>query len=623
MKNWTVADNHLAYCDDYGVLHHPSASEIMNCMQGEGIPPVACSEGELSFSRLCASIECSFVFESDRKYIAFRVFAVRSGKTVPVDFLNGKTVDHVIISGRWMYLGDGSRLLNEMLEKVSVRDDGKTDFDSYLTLSRELRSCEIIEFSDFITPEDILNLSQEKPQVPDNLNAALFPYQKEGFEWMVRTLSVAHGFLLGDEMGLGKTLQIITLLLYHERKADIHALIVAPVSLLVNWAREISRFAPSLTFRIHSGGMRTGLYSDLFDVNVIITSYGTAVKDLSMLKMSEWDFLILDEGQNIRNPNSERAVQIKKIPRKNSIVMSGTPFENHLTDIWSIYDFVHPGLLGELSAFKDLYHDNVYNAERIEPIITPFMIRRRVSDVRKDLPEKIIDNQELMMTDYESGLYEKIRGTEHDKKDTLGILTKLRLLCTHPFLVDDSLPKEAPEEYSAKYSRFIEIVEEIIANDEKLIVFTTYRKMNELIVNDLRRRFGIYTDFIDGSTSDRQQKVDDFSSQEGSAVLVVNPKAGGAGLNITSATHVVHYNLEWNPALESQASARAYRTGQTRNVIIHRLFYSGTVEEYINDLMERKKEIGEAAVIGSNGFDDLNIDLIQALRKTPKGGMNT
>lgn len=623
MRNWTVCSNHLAYFDESGFLHHPEASEIMECMQSDGIPSVAYENGELSFSRLCAVIKCSFVFDSVKESIVFRVAAVRSGHNTAVDFLNGKIVNHVIINGRWMYLGDSSHLLNEMLEKVSVRDDGKTGFDSYLILSRELRSCGNMEFSDSVTPEDILKLSHENPLVPDNLNATLFPYQKDGFEWMVRTLSVAHGFLLGDEMGLGKTLQIITLLLYHSQKSDIHALIITPVSLLVNWAREISRFAPTLTFRIHSGIMRTGLWSDLLDVNIIITSYGTAVKDFSMLKMAEWDFLILDEGQNIKNPDSERAVQIKKIPRKNSIVMSGTPFENHLTDIWSIYDFVHPGLLGELSAFKDLYRDNVYNAERIEPIITPFMIRRRVSDVRKDLPEKIIDNQELLMTDYESGLYEKIRGTEHDKKDTLGILTKLRLLCTHPFLVDDSLPKEAPEEYSAKYTRFLEIVEEIIANDEKLIVFTTYRKMNELIVNDLRRRFGIYTDFIDGSTSDRQQKVDDFSLLEGAAVLVVNPKAGGAGLNITSATHVVHYNLEWNPALESQASARAYRTGQTRNVIIHRLFYSGTVEEYINDLMERKKEIGEAAVIGSNGFDDLNIDLIQALRKTPKGGMNT
>lgn len=622
MRNWMICNHHLAYSDGLDSLYHPSASEIIKCIRSEGISQLYCGNQVLSFSRLCACIECTFIFDSEQETIIFKVIAFHSNTFVPVDLFNGKIVDHVIINDRWMYLGEKALILNEMLEKVSIQDDGKLEFDSYISLNRELRFNGTIKINDCITPDDILKLSSEKPLVPINLNAKLFHYQQEGFEWMVRTLSVAHGFLLGDEMGLGKTLQIITLLLYHAQKSDIHALIIAPVSLLVNWAREISRFAPTLSFKIHSGAMRTGFYLNLFDVNIIITSYGTAINDLSMLKMSKWDFLILDEGQNIKNPDSERAIQIKKIPRVNSIVMSGTPFENHLTDIWSIYDFVYPSLLGDLASFTSLYNDDVLNAERLEPIITPFMIRRRVADVRKDLPDKIIDNQELLMSDFESTLYENIRNSDKDKKASLGILTKLRMLCTHPFLIDASLSTEAPEEYSAKYSRFLEIVEEVIANDQKLIVFTTYKKMNEMIVKDLRIRFGVYTDFIDGSTDNRQQKVDDFSSQKGSAILVVNPKAGGAGLNITAANHVVHYNLEWNPAVESQASARAYRTGQTQTVIIHRLYYSDTVEEYINDLMGHKTAIGEAAIIGSTGCNDLEIDLVQSLKKTPKGEIN-
>lgn len=225
------------------------------------------------------------------------------------------------------------------------------------------------------------------------------------------------------------------------------------------------------------------------------------------------------------------------------------------------------------------------------------------------------------MSDFEAQLYEKIRQTYEHGKEALGSLVKLRMACVHPFLVDDSLNGD-PADYSRKYSRMLVIVEEIAENNEKIIIFTTYKKMNEIISRDLRMRYGLFTASIDGSTSNRQEIVDDFSNQNGSAVLIVNPKAGGTGLNITAATHVIHYNLEWNPALEDQASARSYRTGQNHTVVIHRLFYSDTVEEYINELMDKKRCIGEAAIIGSDGSDGVKIDLIKALMKTPRRNIN-
>ena len=265
--------------------------------------------------------------------------------------------------------------MNELLEKAKIRHAGLINFDSYLILMRELKYSNCIEYDDSVTPQDILKIAVETPSIPENLHANLYPYQCEGFEWMVKTLSITRGCLLGDEMGLGKTLQIITLLLYYANQNNIHALIIAPVSLLVNWEREIKKFAPSLTCMIHSGGLRSGFYKTLLSSNIIITSYGTTVQDLSMLKMITWDFLVLDEGQNIKNPLSERAVSLKQLNRRNSIVMSGTPFENHLTDIWSIYDFIYPGLLGKLDAFKDLFSDDLKNAKIIEPMISPFMIR--------------------------------------------------------------------------------------------------------------------------------------------------------------------------------------------------------------------------------------------------------
>ena len=618
---WVLCNHHIAYLSHDGNTVHPTAAEIYALTEDDNNSIFIEGIGEISLSMIGLQIECLISFDKDLNKIIFQVRANSKSGSIPVDIFNGKIINHILVGKRWHYLNEDCNSLNEALTASNIRNSGTISFDSYLNLIRELRFRHKIRFYDSVKPEDILKLSSENPSTPSNLNANLYPYQKDGFEWITKTLSIAHGCLLGDEMGLGKTLQIITYVLYYSNLHPSHTLIITPVSLLINWQREINRFAPSLKVKIHSGSFRTGFYKNLLDANVVLTSYGTAIHDLSMLKMIQWDNLILDEGQYIKNPSSDRALGIKQIQRRNSIVISGTPFENHLTDIWSIYDFIYSGLLGDLKTFSEHFKDDIHDASQLEAIISPFMIRRRIADVRKDLPDKIVENQELMMSDNEVSIYEGLRETAQNTADKLGVLTKLRLACAHPFLVDKLLSGD-PAEYSAKYERFIEIIEEILMNNEKAIVFTTFVRMNEIIVNDLKSRFGIYAAKIDGSTQNRQEVVDEFSTQPSSAVLVINPKAGGSGLNITSANHVIHYNLEWNPAIEDQASARAYRTGQKNNVIIHRLYYADTIEDYINDLMEKKRHIGESAIVGSNGNEELKIDLIQALMVTPKGEYN-
>lgn len=336
--------------------------------------------------------------------------------------------------------------------------------------------------------------------------------------------------------------------------------------------------------------------------------------------MIDWELLILDEAQNIKNPYSKRSKYVKEIESKNRLAITGTPFENHILDIWSLVDFVLPDYLGTENEFNKLYQDDINGAEKIEPMLSLVMIRRLVKDVAKDLPEKVIIPQPISMTDKEIDLYESIREELSGATNySLPMLTKLRMFCTHPNLVCDDLCRD-PIINSLKYQRCCEVLEEIIANKEKVIIFTSYQKMFDIFMEDLADRFAIPIDYINGSTQveKRQQIVDWFNSLDGSAVLILNPKAAGTGLNITAANHVIHYNLEWNPAVEDQASARAYRRGQKKTVFIHRFYYKDTVEEIVNQRIDRKREMATTAVIGSDGSSSDLQDIIDAVNASPR-----
>ena len=459
---------------------------------------------------------------------------------------------------------------------------------------------------------------------PENIQAQLYPYQCDGWLWLGFIIREQLGGLLADEMGLGKTLQVISAL--RDPGGEVSAggaLVIAPGSLLENWMREIAKFCPDFRAYKHQGAMRTGSPSDLKGFNVVVTSYDTVIRDLSLLKMIDWNVVILDEAQNIRNPETLRTKSVKEINRRVGLAVTGTPVENRLRDLWSIMDFAVPGYLGDLNNFESRYVDDVDAAAALEPLISPLMLRRRVADVATDLPERIDIPEFLEMSESEASAYEGVRREvfeEYGAAATLVSLGRLRQFCTHPDII--GAPSDGPDLAFSKFERLKELLEEIFSRREKALVFTSYTKMADLISEMAVRAFDVMAATLDGrlAIDERQQLIDRFSMHDGPAVLILNPRAGGSGLNITSANHVIHYNPEWNPALEDQASARAYRRGQERPVTVRRLIYAGTVEEAIDERLRRKRDVAEAAIIGTGGQDEEYADILEALQRSPFNG---
>ena len=457
----------------------------------------------------------------------------------------------------------------------------------------------------------------------NGFQADLYPYQKNGFSWLKSISEEGLGCVLADEMGLGKTLQVIAVLSCFKVAWNQPALIIAPATLLENWRREFGRFSPRMTVYVHSGDGRTGFPSQLKKYDIVVCSYDTAVRDQGLFGMIEWGFVVLDEAQAIKNPETRRAIAAKGLKRRVAIAVTGTPVENKLADLWSIMDFSCPGLLGSREAFDHTYGDDYQSAEKLETVVSPLMLRRRVADVATDLPEKIIIPQPVNMSDAEIGQYDLIRqqiADEYGKSGTLISLLRLRQFCTHPRLLEeDANGAHISPMQSSKFCRLLEILEEIVLNGEKAIIFTSFISMSDLLNSELPIRFSIPSWQIDGRTLvvERQEVVDAFSAVAGSAVLILNPRAAGTGLNITAANHVIHYTLEWNPAVEDQATARAFRRGQILPVTVHRLFYPDTVEEVINDRLDRKRQLAEVAVVGTEAPEVEAADIARALQLSP------
>lgn len=571
------------------------------------------------------ALDCSLSLEQKDNEIVINLYAIKAGKKYLLPVVECKTIDYLILNST-CYFFSNFDIYRDLFKNLEINFSTAISYTKYIELSNELRKANL-------TFEDNVLKNIEEVKNDDSsfhaygLKANLFDYQKSGCNWLAFMYRNRCGCILGDEMGLGKTLQVIGLIGYmKEHSSKINALVVAPISLLENWKREINKFYPSMKVLVHHGAKRTGYYKDFLDYDVVVTSYSNCQNDLAVLNMINWDLVALDEAQNIKNPYSNRAKLVKMVNRKMSVAITGTPFENHLTDIWSLTDFVIPQYLGKLNSFKNTYEDSNESASEIENYLSPIMIRRRVADVAKDLPERVDIPQALSMTEEEAQYYDGQRkkyATEELKSTRIDKIQGLRMFCTHPSVYKKSEVSTDvdPIKYSTKYERTCEILEEIFQKGEKVIIFTSFNEMNRIFNRDIPQRFNVKVLSITGetNTNDRQTIVDTFSSLEGSALLVLNPKAAGTGLNITAANHVIHYNLEWNPAVEDQASARAYRRGQTKTVFVYRLFYINTIEEVINDRINRKREISDLAVIGNQGETDQN-DLIRALKLSPYGG---
>ena len=572
---------------------------------------------DLAFSRRGANLSLFLDADSTGSFQVSLVLT-RLGKEYDASFLPIPIPEHVILDSRWLYISNGLDEANECLRDAGISAFGKISLTQY---------CRLIALDDAgLMPTTVINKREIAPHVqeaipPSSLAATLYPYQKAGFSWLSYMSHEAHGCILGDEMGLGKTLQIISLLLSRHESGHSTSLVIAPASLLENWKREIEKFAPSLSVDIHHGSDRTGRWKALITYDVVVLSYSTANHDLGMLRMNTWDVLVLDEAQSIKNPDSLTSQTVKDIPHAFGIAVSGTPFENHVLDVWSIMEFVEPAVFGERRYFSETYSDDPGGAAKLEPCLTPFLLRRTVKEVASELPPRIESSIPLPLSPDEAEAYEQIRAQCLEEVEparaTLSSLTKLRMFCTHPSLV--GVYGNDPEETSVKYQYLCLLIGKVAQKNEKSLVFTSYTKMIEILRTDLSKRFALPVYVINGEVpiEKRQPIIDEFSNVSGPAVLVLNPVAAGTGLNITAATNVIHYNPEWNPAKEDQATARAYRRGQTQPVRIFKLYYVDTVEEAIFERMELKREMAKAAVVGTDGTKSDREAIIKALTSTP------
>jgi SNF2 family DNA or RNA helicase len=529
---------------------------------------------------------------------------------------------HVVADGSWYAIEPGQAAeITKLLLSTGATLGPAQSLRAFLQIRKASgNGCPVV---DQMAGKSLSPLAFAPPaeNAPQGVLGTLYPYQNSGWRWLKFLLSEGIGGLLADEMGLGKTLQIISVLSDCGSEPLRPALIAAPGSLLENWKRELGRFAPHLRVLKHHGPTRTGRPTILQEYDVVITSYDTVVRDNSLLNMILWDVIILDEAQYIRNPVAQRTRAVKRLRRKVGLAVTGTPVENRLLDLWSIMDFVLPGHLGEVQSFQENFQDDVGGAELLEPLVSPLMLRRRIADVAQDLPPRIDIPQYVALDEAEAVEYDAIRqriSDEYGSAATLVALTSLRRFCSHPFLLNFDHADPNPMRFS-KFRRLDEIVEEIFSRNEKVIIFTSFTFMADLIASHIKEAHSAFAEVIDGrlAIDERQPLIDSFSQTVGCAALVLNPKAGGTGLNITAANHVIHYNPEWNPALEDQASARAHRRGQTLPVTIHRLLVAETVEEAVDDRLTRKRALSGTAVIGIEGHEDDYADIVAALRRTP------
>ncbi|MDZ7933495.1 MAG: DEAD/DEAH box helicase [Emticicia sp.] len=491
-------------------------------------------------------------------------------------------------------------------------------------------SPEVIELlKDLTSPSSV--------KLPDNLQAELRPYQLRGYEWMVKNTKLGFGSLIADDMGLGKTLQVITLLLKFKQEgafAKNKALIVVPTTLLTNWQKEINRFAPDLQFQIYHGAKRR---LDLKSTDLVITTYGTVRSDADVFKKQQWYCVAIDEAQNIKNPDSEQTKAVKILKSDIKIAMSGTPVENRLSEFWSILDFTNKGYLGNLSKFTNEFTKPIqldHSQEQLQvfkKITAPFLLRRIKTDksIISDLPDKIENNHYTNLSKEQAALYETVvqqslRDIEENegiarKGLVLKLMTALKQIGNHPHQYLGKGKKLLEE--SGKAQMLIEVLENIQEANEKVLIFTQYTAMGNLLVEFIQDRFGVEPLFLHGGI-DRKKRdilVERFQKNRSDSIFILSLKAGGTGLNLTQGNHVIHYDLWWNPAVENQATDRAFRIGQTKNVMVYRLINQGTMEEKIDEMIRSKRDLADMSITtGETWLGDLSNDDLRSLVKLTK-----
>jgi non-specific serine/threonine protein kinase len=553
-----------------------------------------------------------------------------------IDFLLAGTETLVMLRGQWVEI-DRERLertLRQFNEAEALAADGGLSFAEAMRLmsgtafNRGSMDDDCADWARVAagpwlakTLKTLRELDGQGIDPGPALKGTLRPYQKAGVQWMRLLSGLGLGACLADDMGLGKTIQVLTLLLVQKQNGRNKqpSLLVAPASLLANWSVEIQRFTPSLkTMIVHPSAMTANAAKQLSpeafaDLDLAITSYGSLLR-LTVLAETNWNFVVLDEAQAIKNPNAKQTRAAKALKAKARIALTGTPIENRLSDLWSIFDFINPGLLGtarEFTSYTKRLAERTHNPYGpLRDLVRPYILRRMKTDksVIADLPDKtevkalctLSRKQAALYSQSVSELADALEDSDGIKRKGLVLATLMRLkqICNHPsqWLNDNTWS----EKDSGKFARLREIAEVIAARQEKVLVFTQFRVTTAPLEAFLREIFGRPGLILHGGTAvkNRRALVETFQNDETVPFFVLSLKAGGSGVTLTAASHVVHFDRWWNPSVENQATDRAFRIGQKKNVLVHKFVCRGTVEEKIDTLIEEKKSLSDNLLAG-------------------------
>ncbi|HLD33939.1 MAG TPA: DEAD/DEAH box helicase [Candidatus Nanoarchaeia archaeon] len=529
----------------------------------------------------------------------------------------------VCVNEKWTIIN------KETAAKVAklIKDESSRSISSVVAMTRQAaeQGIETSVVSEGRTFDSVLQaISDREPAVAiPHFKGELRSYQERGVSWINFCHQMNFGTLLADDMGLGKTIQVIAYTLHYLNRYSSPILIICPTSVIENWRSEFARFAPNIRVTAHHGINRTSGTQFKHSIgDVLITSYGISRRDKCEFSSISWGIVVVDEAQNIKNPLAQQSAAIKKINSMFRIALTGTPIENRLSDLWSLMEFLNPGYLHSWEQFKKTFVQPIELGDdekkrALRSLLSPFILRRLKTDktIITDLPEKTVKTEWCALTLEQASLYKatadaalkNIGDDVNGKKIAiLAALTKLKQICNHPsnFLKDS----RALGVRSGKVERLRELLSFIISNNESCLVFSQYREMCEMLHENLKKEFNVPFLLFHGGMSMKQRKqvIEDFQ-QEGAKIMIISLKAGGTGLNLTQASRVIHFDRWWNPAVESQATDRIHRIGQKKNVFVHTLVTKGTIEEHIEEIIEKKRTLSDSILVhGEDLLKDLD-----------------
>lgn len=500
--------------------------------------------------------------------------------------------------------------------------------------------------------QTLQNNQTPDPISPAGLNGTLRPYQSRGAGWLAFLERWGLGACLADDMGLGKTVQFLTLMLHLKEQNSLTGptLLICPTSVIGNWEREVRKFAPGLTVLLHHGTGRSqgpNFVTRSRKIDLVITSYALVTRDINTLKPISWRGLVLDEAQNIKNADSKQSQSVRELTGQFRIALTGTPVENRLSELWSIMEFLNPGYLGSKQFFQRRFaipiekYGDTMSLQMLRSMVQPFLLRRLKTDrtIIQDLPDKQEMTVFCNLAPAQAALYQTVVDQSLSDIDDaegiqrrgmiLALLTKLKQLCNHPGLIDKENASDIATltRDSGKLKRLVEMLDVVISEGDRVLIFTQFAEWGKLLQKVLTYEFKEEVLFLYGSTPriKREAMVDRFQHDPNAPkILILSLKAGGVGLNLTRANHVFHFDRWWNPAVENQATDRAFRIGQTRNVQVHKFVCIGTLEEKIHDMIESKKALADQVVgAGESWITDLDTDQLRQLLVFDRSSMIT